>query len=91
MIEFERVSKRFTDHDALRDITLSIDTGEMVFLTGHSGAGKSTLLRLLMLLERPSMGALQVDGRSTDRIRGRDIGRYRRELGIVFQDHQLLR
>ena len=90
MIEFERVSKRFTDHDALRDISTSIARGEMVFLTGHSGAGKSTLLRLLMLLDRPTMGTLRVDGRSTDRIKGRDIGRYRRELGIVFQDHQLL-
>ena len=90
MIEFDRVSKRFADHDALRDVSLTIDTGEMVFLTGHSGAGKSTFLKLLLLLERASMGSLRVDGRDTARVRGRDVGRYRGEFGIVFQDHQLL-
>lgn len=90
MIEFNRVSKRYADHDALRDISLTIGTGEMVFLTGHSGAGKTTFLRLLMLLERASMGTLRVDGRDTARIKGRNIGRYRGEFGIVFQDHQLL-
>ena len=90
MIEFDRVSKRFADHDALRDVSVTIDTGEMVFLTGHSGAGKSTFLRLLMLLERASMGTLRVDGRDTARVKGREVGRYRGEFGIVFQDHQLL-
>ena len=90
MIEFNRVSKRYADHDALRDVSLTIGTGEMVFLTGHSGAGKTTFLRLLMLLERSSMGTLRVDGRDTARIKGRNIGRYRGEFGIVFQDHQLL-
>ena len=90
MIEFDRVSKRFADHDALRDVSVTIDTGELVFLTGHSGAGKSTFLRLLMLLERASMGTLRVDGRDTARVKGRDVGRYRGEFGIVFQDHQLL-
>ena len=90
MIEFDRVSKRFADHDALRDVSVNIDTGEMVFLTGHSGAGKSTFLRLLMLLERASMGTLRVDGLDTARVKGRDVGRYRGEFGIVFQDHQLL-
>ena len=90
MIEFDRVSKRFADHDALRDVSVTIDTGEMVFLTGHSGAGKSTFLRLLMLLERASMGTLRVDGRDTARVKGRDVGRYRGDFGIVFQDHQLL-
>jgi cell division transport system ATP-binding protein len=90
VIEFNRVSKRYVDHDALRDVSLTIPTGEMVFLTGHSGAGKTTFLRLLMLLERASMGSLRVDGRDTARIKGRNIGRYRSEFGIVFQDHQLL-
>jgi len=90
MIEFDRVSKRFEHHDALRDISLTIDAGEMVFLTGHSGAGKSTFLRLLMLLERASSGTLTVNGRDISKVGRRGIARYRREFGIVFQDHQLL-
>jgi len=90
VIEFERVSKRFEQHDALRDLSLKIDTGEMVFLTGHSGAGKSTFLRLLMLLDRPTSGALRVNGRDINTVKRRGVARYRRDFGIVFQDHQLL-
>ena len=90
MIEFSRVSKRFDQHEALRDISLTIPAGEMVFLTGHSGAGKSTLLRLLMLLERPSSGTLMVDGEDLAVIPLRRIARYRRSLGSIFQDHRLL-
>ncbi len=90
MIEFDRVSKRFEQHDALRDVSLTIDAGEMVFLTGHSGAGKSTFLRLLMLLERASSGTLTVNGRDISKVGRRGIARYRRDFGIVFQDHQLL-
>lgn len=90
MIQFERVSKRYGDHDALRDVSLTIEKGEMVFLTGHSGAGKSTFLRLLMLLERPSGGRLTVNERDTKAVKRREIARYRRDLGVVFQDHQLL-
>jgi len=62
----------------------------MVFLTGHSGAGKSTFLRLLMLLDRPSSGQIWVDGQSLEKIKRRAIAGYRRNLGVVFQDHQLL-
>lgn len=90
MIEFSRVSKRFDQHEALRDISLTIPAGEMVFLTGHSGAGKSTLLRLLMLLDRPSSGTLMVDGEDLTVIPSRRIARYRRSLGSIFQDHRLL-
>ena len=90
MIVFDRVGKRFDNHDAIRDISLTIDSGEMVFLTGHSGAGKSTFLRLLMLLERPTSGCLTVNHRDTSRVKRRAIGTYRRDFGIVFQDHQLL-
>jgi len=90
VIEFSRVSKRFDQHEALRDISLTIPAGEMVFLTGHSGAGKSTLLRLLMLLDRPSSGTLKVDGEDLAAIPSRRIARYRRSLGSIFQDHRLL-
>ena len=65
MISFERVSKRYGEgHDALREVSFTIDHDELVFLTGHSGAGKSTLMRLIMLMERPSRGQLVVDGQN---------------------------
>ena len=90
MIEFERVSRRFGDQDALRHLNLTIEQGEMVFLTGHSGAGKSTLLRLLLLLDRPSSGDIRVSGEPTSKIRSRMVPSYRRRFGVVFQDHRLL-
>src|SRR6056300_891301 len=89
-VRFERVSRRFQQRDALRDVSVDIESGEMVFLTGHSGAGKSTFLRLLMLLDRPSSGQIWVDGQSLEKIKRRAIAGYRRNLGVVFQDHQLL-
>ena len=90
MIEFERVSRRFGDQVALRHLNLTIEQGEMAFLTGHSGAGKSTLLRLLLLLDRPSSGDIRVNGEPTSKIRSRMVPPYRRRFGVVFQDHRLL-
>jgi len=90
VIEFDRVSRRFGDLDALRNLNLTIEQGEMAFLTGHSGAGKSTLLRLLLLLDRPTGGEIRVNGESTRQIRPRSLPRYRRRFGVVFQDHRLL-
>ncbi len=91
MIRFEGVSKRYPGgEEALADVDLSVDRGEMVFVTGHSGAGKSTLLRLIALIERPTSGQVIVDGRNTRRIRRRKIPAYRRQIGMVFQDHKLL-
>ena len=90
MIEFDRVSRSFGELDALRNLNLTIEQGEMAFLTGHSGAGKSTLLRLLLLLDRPTGGEIRVNGESTRKIRARSLPRYRRRFGVVFQDHRLL-
>ncbi len=91
MIRFEGVSKRYPGgQDALADVDLNVDKGEMVFVTGHSGAGKSTLLRLIALIERPTSGQVIVDDRNTRRIRRRKIPAYRRQIGMVFQDHKLL-
>ena len=91
MIKFENVTKRFPGgQEALSSLSLEVDKGEMVFLTGHSGAGKSTLLRLIALIERPTSGQVIVDGRNTKRIGRRRIPAYRRQLGMVFQDHKLL-
>ena len=91
MIRFETVFKRYPEgRDALAGISLSIDRGEMVFLTGRSGAGKSTLLKLVALLERPSRGQVIVNGRNTSGLPRRAIPAFRRQIGIVFQDHKLL-
>ncbi len=91
MIRLEQVSKRYPGgQEALRDVDLHVAAGEMVFLTGHSGAGKSTLLRLITLIERATRGNLVVGGQSLERIRGGAVARYRRNLGVVFQDHRLL-
>ena len=91
MIQIEDVTKRYPGgHDALRGLTLTVDTGEMVFVTGHSGAGKSTLLRLIALIDRPTDGQVIVDGQNTRRITRRRIPAYRRQIGMVFQDHKLL-
>ncbi|WP_163649970.1 cell division ATP-binding protein FtsE [Modicisalibacter sp. 'Wilcox'] len=91
MIAFEHVGKRYGGrYEALADINFRIARGEMLFLTGHSGAGKSSLLRLIMRLERPSRGRLLVAGHDIDRLHASQIPYYRRQIGVVFQDHQLL-
>jgi len=91
LIQIEDVTKRFPGgQEALRGLTMSVGRGEMVFITGHSGAGKSTLLRLIALIERPSSGQVIVDGQNTSRVPRRRIPHYRRQIGMVFQDHRLL-
>lgn len=91
MIEFESVSKRYSDgYDALARVEFVINAAEMVFLTGHSGAGKSTLMKMILLMEHPSRGRVKVDGRWLDQLRDSQIPYYRRNIGVVFQNHQLL-
>lgn len=91
MIHFDNVSKRYPGgFEALSGVNLHLEAGELAFLTGHSGAGKSTLLKLLMLLERPTSGALLINGKNVSRLSNYRIPSYRRQLGVVFQDHQLL-
>ena len=91
MIRLNNISKRFPGgQEALSGLDLAIGKGEMVFITGHSGAGKSTLLRLIALIDRPSDGQIIIDNQNIGRIKKRNISEYRRQIGIVFQDHKLL-
>ncbi len=91
MIHLDNVTKRFPGgQEALSGLNLSVDKGEMAFVTGHSGAGKSTLLRLIALIERPTGGQVIVDGQNLRKVRRRKIPMYRRQIGMVFQDHKLL-
>lgn len=91
VIRFQRVFKRYpSGREALSDLTLHIEAGEMVFLTGHSGAGKSTLLKLVSLIERPTRGQVVVNNQNTAVVPRRRIPAFRRDIGMVFQDHKLL-
>jgi cell division transport system ATP-binding protein len=91
MIRFDDVSKRYpSGQEALKQLTFELQRGEMAFLTGRSGAGKSTLLKLIMVMELASQGQIVVDGKNLGRLPRRDIPAYRRRIGVVFQDHQLL-
>lgn len=91
MIEFSAVSKRYpSGQEALGGVSFRIESGEMVFLTGHSGAGKSTLMKLIMLMERTTTGQVLIGGRNLNRMRSGQIPYHRRQVGVVFQNHQLL-
>ena len=91
MIEAHHLSKLYSRGVyALRDLSLTIDKGEFLFLTGPSGAGKSTLLRLLLREELPSEGDLKVAGRNLQHLSAAQVQSYRRTVGFVFQDFRLI-
>jgi cell division transport system ATP-binding protein len=91
VIQFSHVSKRYPGgKDALNDVSFDLNSGEMAFLTGHSGAGKSTLLKLIMLIERATTGQVLIAGRNLNRMPRRKVPYHRRQIGVVFQNHQLL-
>lgn len=91
MIQFDNVYKRYPGgHEALKGLSFRLPRGSMMFLTGHSGAGKSTLLKLVMSMERPSAGQVIVNQQNITRLPGRRIPYHRRNIGVVFQNHQLL-
>lgn len=91
MIQFNNVSKKYDNGThALKDINLSIDKGDFVFVVGSSGAGKSTFLKLMMREEVPSTGSIIVEDVDLTKIKKRDIPKFRRRLGIVFQDFRLI-
>jgi cell division transport system ATP-binding protein len=91
MIQLVHVSKFYPpDIRALSNISLKIDRGEFVFLTGPSGAGKTTLLKLLFRQEDPSDGEIVIDGKNINRLNGRGVARLRQRIGLVFQEFKLL-
>ena len=91
MIETYHLSKLYRRGVyALRDISLTIDKGEFLFLTGPSGAGKSTFLRLLLRQDLPSEGRLSVSGRNLSELTASQVQSYRRSVGFVFQDFRLI-
>ena len=91
MIELNNVSKSYErGKRALKNVTLTIRDGEFVFIMGRSGAGKSTLLRLLMKETDPTEGALVVNDVDLNRLSRRNVPKYRRTIGVVFQDFRLI-
>lgn len=91
MIQFDRVSKRYPNgKEALKNVSFTLPAGELTFLTGHSGAGKSTLLKLIMMIERPTAGAVVIDNQNLAGIGTRGIPFLRRKIGMVHQSHHLL-
>lgn len=91
MILFNHVSKAYSGgRPALQNIDFHLHKGEMAFLTGHSGAGKSTLLRLICGLERANDGQVILNGHDVSQLKKQNIPFLRRQIGMIFQDHQLL-
>jgi cell division transport system ATP-binding protein len=91
MIRFDQVHKRYPNgREALSGVSFAIADGEMAFLTGHSGAGKSSILKLIALIERPTRGQVIVGNQNTAGITSGGVPRFRRQIGVVFQDHKLL-
>jgi len=91
MIDIAHLSKLYSRGVyALRDLSLTIDKGEFMFLTGPSGAGKSTLLRLLLRQDVPNEGSLHVEGRDLSELSASQVQAYRRTVGFVFQDFRLI-
>jgi len=91
MIETENLSKRYPGgHQALKDVSISIQEGEMVFLTGHSGAGKSTLMKLIGGIEKATNGSVTINGTKLSSLNRSALPYLRRNFGFVFQDHKLL-
>ncbi|EOT47062.1 MULTISPECIES: cell division ATP-binding protein FtsE [Enterococcus] len=91
MIEMKDVLKKYSNGTtAIRNISITIDQGEFVYVVGPSGAGKSTFIKLMYREERATKGILTVAGYNLVKIKNRDIPYLRREIGVVFQDYKLL-
>lgn len=91
MVSFSSVAKRYPGgQEALRNVSFSLEPGELAFVTGRSGAGKSTLLKLIPAIERPTSGSVIVNGQNVGALKRAAVPYLRRNIGIVFQDQKLL-
>lgn len=91
MVELKNVNVHYSSGvDALQDINLRINDGEFVFIVGESGAGKSTLMKLLLRELVPSSGRVFVNGHNLSKLKGNKIAKFRRSIGVVFQDFRLI-
>ncbi len=92
MIEFQNVTKTYSSNKtvALHDVSLRIDDGEFVFIVGASGAGKSTLIKLMLREETANSGVVKVNGKNLGKLARFKIPKFRRSIGIVFQDFRLI-
>jgi cell division transport system ATP-binding protein len=90
MIQFSDVSKYYENEVAVKDINLSVEKGDMVYITGPSGAGKTTMLKLIYRAEKPDEGSIHVAGWDVGELRQKTIPYLRRHIGVVFQDFRLL-
>ena len=91
IVDLVKVTKTYLpDIQALSDISLSVNRGEILFLTGKSGAGKTTLLKLLSRIEKPSKGVVEVDGNDLGRLSPGKLQKLRRRIGVAYQDFKLL-
>lgn len=92
MIKFTKVEKQYSDgNKSLKDINLKVDKGEFVFLVGHSGAGKSSILKLITREEKITNGRVIVNKENITNIKNSALHKYRRNIGIVFQDYRLIK
>lgn len=92
MITLEHVSKSYsTGAPALNDISINIEAGEFVFIVGDSGSGKSTFIKLLLRELIPTSGKITVNGMDVAKLKRKEIPKFRRNLGVVFQDFRLLK
>ena len=92
MIKLEHVSKSYTAGiPALNDVSLDIEEGEFVFIVGDSGSGKSPLIKLLLKELEPTEGTITINNKKLNKIKRRQIPKFRRNIGVVFQDFRLLK
>lgn len=90
MIYFNNVSKVYKDTTALEDVTFTVESGEFVSIVGHSGAGKTTLTKLILSEEAPTDGTVFFESINVHKLRGDELTRLRRRIGMIFQDFKLL-